>query len=175
MNLAARQAFSALGLFAVIAALFGGAVSTALGLRDDQASVAALEEQAQALDARARRVTQRKEGGEPSSPFVDAATVTLAGAVLQQRVEAAVAAANGRLASSKVDVGGRANERRVALEAELTISQPDMQKLLYDLESGRPYLFVDSFEARAPDKTDAQAPADMRVSLTLSGQWGGPK
>lgn len=174
MNLVARQSLSALGLFGLVALLAGAAVSVALDLRDAQVNVARLDEQAQALDARARNVAPRKDAAKVS-PFVDAPSVTLAGAALQQRVETAVAAAQGRLASAKVEVGGRADPRRVALEAELTIAQPDMQKLLYDLETGRPYLFVDSFEARGPEKVDVRAPTDMRVSLTLSGEWGGPK
>ena len=175
MNLAARQSFSALGLFGLIALLLGAAVSVALDLREAAANVAALDEQARALEARTRNVAPRKGAEAAASPFVDAPSVTLAGAALQQRVEAAVAAAHGRLASSKVDVGGRTDARRVALEAELTVAQPDMQKLLYDLETGQPYVFVVSFEARAPEKFDAQAPADMRVSLTVAGEWGGAK
>ncbi len=175
MNVKLRQSLSAAGFFALVAALLGGAASTAVELRDRQAEVASLTEQAQALDARVRRIGPGKAGGPVDSPFVDAATITLAGAVLQQRIEAAVTAAGGHLVSSKVEVGGRGAEKRVGLEAELTIGQSDMQKLLYDLETGRPYLFVEAFEARAPEKGDGQAAGDMRVSLNLSGQWSGPK
>lgn len=175
MNVRLRQNLSAIGFFAIVAALLGGAASSAVGLRDQQAEVASLTEQAQALEARMRRIGPNKAAGADDSPFVDAATITLAGAALQQRVENAVAAVGGHLVSSKVEVGGRGAEKRVALEAELTVAQPDMQKLLYDLETGRPYLFAETFEARAPEKSDAQAPGDMRVTLTLTGQWSGPK
>jgi len=175
MNAVARQSLAALGFFAVVALLIGGAATGALALRDEQASLDSLKDQAQALEARARRIAPHKGGEAEASPFIDADTITLAGAVLQQRVESAVAAAAGRLVSSKVEVGGRSDAKRVALEAELTILQPDMQRLLFDLETGRPYLFVEAFEARAPEKTDAETAAEMRVSLTLSGQWGGVK
>jgi hypothetical protein len=57
----------------------------------------------------------------------------------------------------------------------LTISEPDMQALLYDLETGRPYLFVDAFEARAPEATSEPGAGAMRVSLTVSGQWSEAK
>jgi general secretion pathway protein M len=175
MNVVLRRSLSTLGFFAVISLIAAGAASTAIEMRDEQASVTTLTEQSQSLEARSHRLSPLEKREINASPFFDAPTITLAGAALQSRVEAAVLAANGQLISSNVEVGGRGSERRVRLDAELTISQPDMQKLLYDLETGAPYLFVDAFEAHAPERSDGEQRGVMHVSMALSGQWGGAK
>ncbi len=167
MNAAARRALSAFGAVAVVALALGGAASTALALRDSQAEVAELSGQADAIAAREKRIAPKPGRDLSVAPFFEARTITQAGAALQQRLEAAVVAAHGRLLSSKVDVAPRDDDRRINLAAELTIAEPDMQALLFDLETGRPYLFVDAFEARAAEEGGER----MRVALTLSGQW----
>jgi general secretion pathway protein M len=175
MNADARRALSAFGIVAVVVVALGAALSSALALRDARAEVARLDEQAQDLAARERRLPPPAPGDKAASPFFEARTITLAGAALQQRLEAAVNAAHGRLVSSRVEVAPGGDARAISLAAELTIPEPDMQTLLYDLETGRPYLFVESMEARAPEaSSDANAGA-MRVALTVSGQWNETK
>ncbi len=175
MNVAARHALSALGIVAVVVVALGAALSSALSLRDARAEVAALDEQALALETRERRLAPPNGRDKAVSAFFEARTITLAGAALQQRLEAAVAAAHGRLVSSRVEVAPRGDERAISLAAELTIAEPDMQALLFDIETGRPYLFVEAVEVRAPEASgEAQARA-MRLSLTVSGQWNGAK
>jgi len=174
MNAALRRALSALGIAAFVAVALGAAVSTALSLHEAQAHVAELNQQMEDLEARERRLVPPGEHDKAASPFFEAKTVTLAGAALQQRLEAAVSSAKGRLVSSKVEVAPRGEERQVSLAAELTIAEADIQALLFDLETGRPYLFVDSVEARAPEATNEPG-GQMRVSLTVSGQWSGTK
>jgi general secretion pathway protein M len=142
---------------------------TTLSLREAQANVSDLGEQLAALQAREKRLPAPPGRDPVAAPSFEARTVTQAGAALQQRVEAAVGAAKGRLVSSKADIETHASERRISLAAELTIAEPDLQSLLYDLETGRPYLFVDAFEARASE--GANEPGAMHVSLNLSGQW----
>jgi general secretion pathway protein M len=171
VNAALRQSLCAFAVVAVAGLALGGAVAVGLSLADAKASVAALDAQSQALQAREKRFIARpgRERGLP--PSFEARTITLAGAALQQRIESAVASAKGRLASSKVDVESHGAERRIEISAELTIAESDLQGLLFDLETGRPYVFVESFEARAPE-----APGEgevLRVSLNLSGQWSG--
>lgn len=173
MNAALRSALSALGIMAFIAFALGGALSIAFSLRDARAHIAELNEQMEKIQAREQRVAPLAARDKAVSPFFEAGTITLAGAALQQRLEAAAASAKGRLVSSKVEMAPRGDERRIALTAELTIAEPDVQALLYDLETGRPYLFVDALEVRAPEA--ASGGGAMRVSLTVSGQWSGAK
>jgi general secretion pathway protein M len=171
VNAGARRVLSALGVVAVVALALVGAASTALSLRDARAEVAALGEQDAALQSRESRLTPRLGRDAAATPFFEARTVTQAGAALQTHLEAAVAAAHGRLISSKVEVAPRDDERRLDLSAELTIAEPDMQALLFDLETGRPYLFVDSIEARATEPIGDNVGGAMHVALSVSGQW----
>ena len=100
--------------------------------------VAELKDEIEAMQARAGRLVP-PDKVDPGQPLLLVApTITIAGAILQQRVESAVTAAGGRVASSQVELGTRAAQDRVSLRTELTIGQEDLQKLLFDLETGRP-------------------------------------
>jgi general secretion pathway protein M len=110
------------------------------------------------------------------SPFLEGPTVTLAGAALLQRVGGAVTAAGGNVLSSQVDVQDAASKAGVvSLVASIEVAQPDLQKLLYDLEAGMPYLFVDQLAVQAPDTVTRGEGGRLRVVLGVSGQWRGTK
>jgi hypothetical protein len=173
MSPALRQSLTAAATVAIVALSLGGAVSAALSLRSMQATVAELDEQAGALQAREARLGARPGGAPVASREFQAGTITQAGAALQQRVGAVIAGAKGRLISSRVDIETHSAERRIALAAELSIAEPDLQSLLFELETGRPCLFVDSLEARAAEASGDNAA--LRVSLSVSGQWSGAK
>ena len=168
MNAAARRALSASGLCAAVALALGAAGATALSLRQAASDVARVGAEARALQVREARF-QPQPGRPPRrAPSFVARSITLAGAALQQRIEAAIVAAHGQLISSKVDVAPSRDKSRIALSAEMTIDEKDMQALLFDIETGRPYLFVDAFEARSAQGAGTRA---LRVSLSVSGQW----
>ena len=173
MSALTRQVLSLTAWLALVALLFGSAISTGFELWDMHVDVAELKDEIEAMQARAGRLAPH-DNADPGQPLLlIAPTITLAGAILQQRVESAVTAARGRLASSQVELGTRAAQDRVILRTELTIGQEDLQRLLFDLETGRPALVVELFEGQAAEKPEPGA--EMRVSLTLSGQWSAKK
>jgi general secretion pathway protein M len=49
----------------------------------------------------------------------------------------------------------------------------DMQRLLYDLEAGMPFLFVDELTAEMPQSVGARNDGlgRMHVQLAVSGEW----
>jgi general secretion pathway protein M len=47
--------------------------------------------------------------------------------------------------------------------------------LLYDLEAGMPFLFIDQLVVQAPSNFDTSAEGKLRVLLTVSRQWKGDK
>jgi general secretion pathway protein M len=107
------------------------------------------------------------------SPFLEGPTVTVAGAALQQRVTAAVTKVGGNVLSSQVDLEGtQAKQGFVSLVASCEVDQPALQQLLYDLEAGMPFLFIDQLVVQAPQATGEEG-ARMRVLLGVSGQWQG--
>jgi general secretion pathway protein M len=114
--------------------------------------------------------------GPAGSPFLEGRTVTIAGAALQQRVVTAVRDAGGNVLSSQVDLqGSQAKQGYVSLSANCEVGQGALQQLLYDLESGMPFLFIDQLVVQMPQtgggtgvETEA---ARMRVQIDISGQW----
>jgi general secretion pathway protein M len=107
------------------------------------------------------------------SPFLEGQTVTIAGAVLLQRVIGAVTRVGGQVLSSQVDLqGAHAKEDYVGVIANCEVDQPALQRLLYDIEAGMPFLFIDQLIVQAPEG-GAQDGGRMRVLLGVSGQWRG--
>src|SRR5439155_6721355 len=108
----------------------------------------------------------------PGTPFLEGPTVTVAGANLLQRVAAAVADVGGSVQSSQVDVSGaQTKDGFVGLVVSCELEQPALQKLLYDLEAGMPFLFIDQLDVQVP-QTTAQSDAGagrVRVILGVSG------
>ena len=82
--------------------------------------------------------------------------MTVAGAALLQRVATAVTKLGGNVLSSQVELEGtEAKNGYIGLIASCEIEQPALQQLLYDLEAGMPFLFVDQLVAQAPVPTTA--------------------
>lgn len=110
----------------------------------------------------------------PGTPFLEGPTVTVAGANLLQRVAAAVGDVGGQVQSSQVDVSGaQTKDGFVGLVVSCELEQTALQKLLYDLEAGMPFLFVDQLDVQVPQTTalnDAGS-GRVRVILGVSGQW----
>jgi general secretion pathway protein M len=74
--------------------------------------------------------------------------------------------------SSQIDLQGpHAAEGFVGLTESLEIDQASLQPLLYDLESGMPYLFVENLAIQAPQAFGEAEGAPMRVLIGVSGQW----
>jgi general secretion pathway protein M len=48
-----------------------------------------------------------------------------------------------------------------------------VQPLLYDLEAGMPFLFIDQLVVQAPQAGTGEEGSRMRVLLAVSGQWQG--
>lgn len=168
-------AFAALG-YVVLVAVLGCAAWFATAdildrrqaVADSQALLAQLERGRPTSATPAEAASQAPQG----SPFLEAQTVTLAGAALLQRVAGAVTQVRGSVLSSQVDVQDAPSKAgAVSLVASCEVAQADLQKLLYDLEAGMPYLFVDQLVVQAPDTVTRQEGGRLRVVLGVSGQW----
>jgi general secretion pathway protein M len=169
-----RQWLALLAYLVVLAALIVAAVAITSSLL---ASLAALDESRAAL-ARFDRQLQRFGRPDPASaavvgpPFLTAKTITIAGAALQERVETAVKKAGGNVLSSQVDLQGpHAAEGFVVLTESVELDQIALQPLLYDLEAGMPYLFVENLAIQAPQAFSEAEGTPMRVLIAVSGQW----
>ena len=85
------------------------------------------------------------------SPFLGGETITVAGATLLQRVASAITRFGGSVQSSQVDLQGpQSKDGFVTLVISCEMEQPNLQKLLYDLEAGMPFLFIDQLVVQGP-------------------------
>jgi general secretion pathway protein M len=109
----------------------------------------------------------------PATAFLDAPTPGLAGAALEAHV-ARLAGEHATLVSFAVQTPASADASdAVRIEANMEITLRALQELLYDLESGTPYVFVESMTARAatPTAPSGNQDAAMRVTIGLRALW----
>jgi general secretion pathway protein M len=169
---ARRKALSAAIYAAAVLGLVGYALAAGKELLDARSGVAALQARLAELTARARAGVGAAANSPLSAPLLREPTVTLAGAALQQRVEQAVAKAGGALQSDEVELDGPgAKDGFIRMSASLEIAQSGLQPLLYDLEAGMPYLFVEALDLQSPQAFGEADKGAMRVSLTISSKW----
>jgi general secretion pathway protein M len=176
-HLARHPALAALGYVVLVAALIAvtwAAIADIMARRD---AVAAAADMLARLEGRPLNPAgaNSPEGPSPAgSAFLEGQTVTVAGAALLQRVAGAVTRVGGSVLSSQVELQGtQAKDGYVSLIASCEIEQAALQQLLYDVEAGMPYLFVDQLVAQAP--AAAGEGGRMRVLLAVSGLWPGAK
>ena len=106
------------------------------------------------------------------SPFLEGRTITIAGAALEQRVGDAVTKAGGALISSQIELDGpEAKNGFVTLTASVEVAQAALQTILYDIEAGMPYLFVDKLSIQSPEDFGEPESGRMRLTVSVEGQW----
>ena len=110
------------------------------------------------------------------SAYLEGATVTIAGATLLQRVAGAITKFGGNVLSTQLDLQGTSSRTGfLSMIASCEIDQPQLQQLLYDLEAGMPFLFVDQLVVQTPLTGAGAGSGKLRVLLAVSGQWRGAK
>jgi general secretion pathway protein M len=162
------------GLVSVLLAMVVSSVLDMLGQRAAVASSAAMLEQLDGRKAPAPGGRSTEAGMPSGSAFLEGATVTVAGAALLQRVAGAVTKLGGNVLSSQLDVQGTQSKAGfVSMVASCELDQPALQSLIYDLEAGMPFLFIDQLAVQAP--TTSSGEGKLRILLAVSGQWQGAK
>ncbi len=107
--------------------------------------------------------------------YLSGGTDALAGADLQELVNKTVEAGRGRLRSIQIlPVETDGEFRRVGVRAQMTVTAAQLVKILYALEAGRTFLFVDKLEvSNRRARRRRNQPVDMNptllVRLDLSG------
>ena len=145
--------------------------------RDAVAATAAVLTQ---LEGR-RPTVPRSRGGEADtlttgSPLLDGATVTVGGANLLQRVAGSITRLGGNILYTQVDLDGpQAKDGFVSVTVNCELEQPALQQLLYDLEAGMPFLFVDQLVAQGAAAAATTPQDKLRLVISVSGQWQGAK
>lgn len=110
----------------------------------------------------------------PATAFLTTSTQGLAGAELQAYLAQLASAQNAEVVSSGVQPTGRDDApETIRLQATLTATIGSLQTLLYQLETGTPYVFVDSVAVQLPNAGVAGARQDpvLRVTLGIRALW----
>ena len=174
-----NQPLAAVACFAAVMMLLLFAIISSLAdVLSQRAEVTASATMLEQFEGRHMATARSESGvGAPTgAPFLEGATITVAGAALLQRVTAAVTKLGGSVLSSQVDLQGtEAKAGFLSVIASCEIDQPGLQQLLYDVEAGMPFLFIDQLVVQAPSGFGGSTEGKMRVLLTVSGQWKGGK
>ena len=173
--LTAHPGMAALAYVLVVGVLLFTAVSGVADILMRQQAVSASEDLLAQLEG--RRVLPFGGPDTPlaapqtGSPFLEGQTVTVAGAALLQRVAEAVTRVGGSVLSSQVELeDARSKDGFLNVIASCEVDQAGLQRLLYDLESGMPFLFIEQLVAQAPQAA-AESNGRMRVVISVAGQW----
>jgi general secretion pathway protein M len=180
---AARFPIGAALLYVVLVTAFVAViVLQVIDLDERRSAVAAAADVLGQLEGRGsgpRYALASDAGGVRGSPFLEGSSVTVAGAALLQRIAGAVSRVGGNVLSSQVDVQGpQSKQGFVSVTASCELDQPALQQLLYDLEAGMPFLFVDQLAVQAPAVSASNnngSGGKLRVLVSVSGQWQGTK
>jgi general secretion pathway protein M len=106
------------------------------------------------------------------SPLLEGATMTVGGANLLQRVAGAITKFGGTILYTQVDLEGpQAKDGFVGVTVNCEVAQPALQQVLYDLEAGMPFLFIDQLTAQGPAVPGATPEGKLRILVSVSGQW----
>jgi general secretion pathway protein M len=154
--------------------------TTVTDILERREAVAATAADLSQLEGRGPAVpgSRGKDGGPVAagSPVLEGATVTVGGASLLQRVLGAVTRVGGNILYTQVDLQGpQAKDGLVSVTVNCEVEQPGLQKLLYDLEAGMPFLFIDQLVAQGPATPGTTPEGKLRVLISVSGQWQGSK
>jgi general secretion pathway protein M len=105
----------------------------------------------------------------PMTAFLEAPTSGLASAQVEAYLTRLVAIHDASLISSSVLLGGRGDAANaIRIQATIDISYDDLQGLLFGLETGAPYVFVDALTVQTASNSEART---MHATLTLRALW----
>jgi len=126
------------------------------------------------LQTKMRADTGRSNVAAPPTAFLDAPTQGIASAKLQAYLAQLADLQHAGLMSS----GGEAAKRdeapdTIRLQATLDMNLEALRGLLYQLESGTPYVFVDALTVQPASATAGHAIEDpqLRATLSLRAFW----
>ena len=126
------------------------------------------------LEAKLRTISSRPIAVAPPAAFVDASTQGLASAQLQSYLAQLAGDQRANLVSS----GGEAAKRddapdTIRLQATLDMNLKSLRAFLYQIESGTPYVFVDTLTVQPVGTGAGRAAEDplLRTNLGLRAFW----
>jgi general secretion pathway protein M len=170
-----REQLIAVGALAALLLVLFVTTITCLQVRSEAAQGSAEQnETLSQLEARAKSAdATRAHNLAPAAAFVDASTLGLAGSQLQAHLSQLTEADHAVLISAGIQPAKREDPpNSIRLQATLDANLKSLQTLLYQLESGTPYVFVDSLAVQLlGQKSEHAEDPLLRMSLGLHAIW----
>lgn len=171
---APNRVYAALGLLAALLLAFGLALFVGWGELAD-AQLERDSRQAE-LDILQRRTVIKQADAEErllADPFVEGATGALAANALQQRIAGLVEEIGGKLSSIAVEPASDEAEARgrVVVQASADMDTAALQQMLFRLETGAPFLFVQQLTVQrvSDEASAADRPQSLHVDMRIAG------
>jgi hypothetical protein len=167
----------ALGALGVVLLACVLAVALSIGARlDAQQELAVRHEMLSHLQVKARQRSAAEgrlvTGRAPRAAFLDASTPGLAGAQLQSYIARIATAQQAALMSSGVESAARDDAPdSIRVQATLELTLRSLQAMLHQLESGTPYVFVETLAVQPATAPQRGAEDPMRVTLGVRALW----
>lgn len=137
-------------------------------IADARARLGTLSALAGAAGALEAALEERRRPSADGPAWYRAASDTLVAVQVQDRLKAAVETGGGTLTSVRVLPAGEEGPfRRVTLRAQTEASLSVLQRVLYDLESTRPYLVLDNLSVRVSGAGQAEADPVLAVQFDM--------
>ncbi len=130
--------------------------------------LARYEQASSRKSALAARLAELGDRQAQTGIYIKGATDAVAAADLQERIKSAIASTGGELKSTQIlTVRDEGEFQRVTLRVAMTGRIVNLYRLLYALEGGRPYLFVDNLDvkARRSRRKKEEAAADPKLTI----------
>ena len=118
-----------------------------------------------------RHLTDIANGPDAKLAFVGGSSLSLANAALMKKLTESIKSAGGEVVSSEVSPP-KPDSQWLQATAHIQIQEDRLQGLLYSLESGVPYLFVENLSV-AENGTPDTAAGLLQATITVSGAWRG--
>lgn len=169
---AASPYMAALAYTALILVLVTVSAMSWINLQGRRAEVTALSDILMHLEGRNSQSARAVTGSGAGSYFLEGGTVTVAAAALLQRVIGVVTQHGGSVLSSQVDLQGtQSKDGFLNVIASCVMEQSALQEIVYDLEAGTPFLFVERLDVQAASASASAVGGKLRVLFSVSGQW----
>lgn len=172
-----RDQFLAVGGFCALLMICVVTVVGALGSRADALQhLGEQRDQLAALEARSKsapnRRVQARNRAAPAAAFLDAPTSGLATAQFQAYLSDLVTSQRAVLVASGVPTDRDDKSDAIRLQISFNATLPALQSVLYRLESGAPYVFVDALLVQRGGSAErAAGDAVLKVNLTVHAFW----
>lgn len=176
LALALLAAVPVLGYLLVVEPVIAAYRDAGAAITQAQRLLQSYRERAEQRPQLAQLLAEEEERAANLTGYLAAVDDALAAVELQDRTKAVVETAGGQLRSAqslKVEpVDAVAGVRRAGIKVRFTADIESLATILYELETGEPYLFVDALSIREPrrqrrrrDEPEAAPQLDVVVDL----------